>query len=139
MLLDTLGLQLRIVFALPFQISFAAAALVLALPGLSALGTGNGSTVRTNQSLLLGSSEEPGRALDAPLEVGILQQRAIAQLALEQLVHIVVQDALQEDVQVGEVFEVLILMLSLVAQLGQFAKRATAIVYTAIGYLRKEV
>jgi len=51
-------------------------------------------------------------------------------------VHVVVEDALQEDVQVGEVLQVFILMLSLIAQFGQLAERATAIVDTAIGYLK---
>jgi len=52
-------------------------------------------------------------------------------------VHVVVEDALQEDVQIGEVLQMLILMLSLIAQFGQLAERATAIVDTAIGYLKK--
>jgi len=78
MLLDALGLQLGIVFPLPLQISLAAAALVHPFPGLPALCTSDGSAVRTDQPLLLGSGEESGGALDAPLEVGVLQEGAIA-------------------------------------------------------------
>jgi len=52
-------------------------------------------------------------------------------------VHVVVEDALQEDVQIGEVLQMLILMLSLIAQFGQLAERTTAIVDTPIGYLKK--
>lgn len=135
MLLDTLGLQLWVVLPLPFQVCLAAAAFVLALPRLTALGAGHGATVRTNETLLLGPGKKSGGALDAPLEVGVLQERSIAEFALKQLMDVAVEDALQEDVQVGEVLQVLILMLGLVAQLGQFAKRATAIVDTAIGDL----
>lgn len=135
MLLDTLSLQLRVVFPLPLQVCLAAAALVLALPRLTALGAGHGATVRADESLLLGPGKESGGTLDAPLEVGVLQECSIAELALKQLVYVAVENALQEDVQVGEVLQVLILMLGFVAQLGQFAKGATAIVDTAIGDL----
>lgn len=135
MLLHSLGLQLRIVFPLPFEVRLAAGALVLALPGLATLGTGHRATVGAYQTLLLGPGKEAGRALYAPLEVGVLEQGAIAQLTLEQFVHIVVQNALKENVQIGKVLQVFILMLHCVAQFGQLTERTAAVVDAAIGNL----
>lgn len=53
--------------------------------------------------------------------------------------NIVVQNALQEDIQIGEVLQVFVLVLHLVAQLGQLTKRAAAIIDAAIGNLKGKI
>lgn len=46
--------------------------------------------------------------------------------------HIVVQNALQKYIQIGKVFQMFVLVLHLVAKLGQLAIRTTAVVDAAI-------
>ena len=73
--------------------------------------------------------------MDAPLEVRILHQSSISELPLEELVNFFVQDVLEEDVQVGEVFQGVVVRDGWVVQFGELAEGTDAVGYRSIGDL----
>lgn len=75
--------------------------------------------------------------LNTPLEVRVLHERAVAQLALEELVHCGLKQTLEQDVKVAEVLERLIRVCRV--QVGQLAERTDAVDDVALGDLQREV
>ena len=71
----------------------------------------------------------------APFEVGIFGEGSVAQLALEELVDVVRQDALQQDIQMIEV----VLRHVLVREIGQLAERTHGIHDAPVADLSAEV
>lgn len=136
MLVHALRLCVRIVGRLPIRELFARDVLVLFLPRFAARGARHRTAIRADQPALSRTCKEPGRTLNAPFEVRILHQGAIAQLPLEQIVHGFVQNGFQQQIQVSKVFEHIVLGHEVgVLHLRQFAERTRAVVDAALGDL----
>ena len=76
--------------------------------------------------------------MDTPLEVRILDQSSISELPLEELVNLFVQDVLEEDVQVGEVFQGVVVRGGWVMEFGELAEGTDAVGDRSIGDLMRK-